>query len=305
MENLLIPLKEIKNENKPSIFSIKMNKNIFNNIFLPFLSINDYKEIIKVNKFFYNNIVIKNIKWINYLNDLKINYDLEIPNNKIDFCKESAIKNQRYYKCHFDKSHYIKFLSSGIEHISTFDKENWTWKNDKRYWKLIKSNESLFDEEIASLIEVCWVDVNITMSKIFKGKYKLYIRHGVFNISDDSLILIIKVNDKEIYKEKYPQKYMRDDCKITNKEGNNENNENKDDKQNHQNENVRIIGFNRFMRFPNRIQNKKERGKIANSFLIDINLLNDENKITLKFEHTNNNWKNNWDLDAIILIPEL
>ena len=54
-----------------------------------------------------------------------------------------------------------------------------------------------------------------------------------------------------------------------------------------------------------RTQNKKERGKIANSFLIDINLLNDENKITLKFEHTNNNWKNYWDLDAIILIPEL
>ena len=285
MENLLIPLKEIKNENKPSIFSIKMNKNIFNNIFLPFLSINDYKEVIKVNKYFYNNIIIKNIEWINYLNDLKIDYDLEIPNNKIDFCKESAIKNQRYYKCNFDKSHYIKFVSSGLEHISTFDKENWTWKNDKRYWKSIKSNESLFDEEIASLIEVCLVDVNITMSKIFKGKYKLYIRHGVFNISDDSLILIIKVNDMEIYKEKYPQKYMRDDCKITN-------------------EKVRIIGFNRNMKF-HRTQNKKERGKIANSFLIDINLLNDENKITLKFEHTNNNWKNYWDLDAIILIPEL
>ena len=297
-------LKEINNNQKPSIFSIKMNKNIFNSFILPFFSINDYKELIKVNKYFYNSIITKNIEWINYLNDLKIDYNLEIPNNKIDFCKESAIKNQRYYKCNFDKSHYIKFVSSGIEHISTFDKENWTWKNDKRYWKSIKSNESLFDEEILSLIEVCWVDVNITMSKIFKGKYKLYIRHDVTNTRDNNLILIINVNDEEIYKEKYPQKYMRDECKIPD-EGKNENIEMiNDNEKNNQNENkfLKIDRFNRFMK----IHRLKEKGRIANSFLIDINLLKEENnKISLKFQHTNDNWKTNWDLDAIILTPQL
>ena len=299
-------LKEINNNQKPSIFSIKLNKNIFKNLILPFFSINDYKELIKVNKFFYNCIITKNIEWIKYLNDLKINYDLEIPNNKIDFCKESALKNKRYYKCNFDKSHYIKIISSGIEHISTFDKEDWTWKNDKRYWKSIKSNESLFDEEILSLIEVCWVDVNIKMSKIYKGKYKLYIRHDVINMRDNNLILIIKVNEEEIYREKYPQNYMRDDCKKT-EEGKNDNIEMvKDNEKNNQNENkiLKINRFNRFMKI-HRLQNRKEIGKIANSFLIDINLLKEENNtISLKFKHANDNWKSNWDLDAIILTPQ-
>jgi hypothetical protein len=282
MESSIKSLKEINGPHTPSSFSLKLNKNIFYNLILPFLTINDYKELLKVNKFFYNNIIKKNIEWITYLNDLKIKYNLEIPNNKIDFCKESAIKNQRYYKCNFDNSHYIKFISSGIEHISTFDKENWTWKNDSRYWSLKDSEESLFDEKIPSLIEVCWVDVNITMSKIPKGKFKLYIRHDVCNNNGNDLSLTIKANDKEIYKEKYPQKYMIEECK-KNKEEKSENKEVDDDVS--EEENV-------------------EEGKMANSFLIDIIFDKEENNIiNLKFDHLNDNWKKNWDLDAIILTP--
>ena len=91
------------NAQKDCIFSQKMNKNIFYNILFPFFSIDDYKELIKVNKYFYNQIILKNITWIQYLNEIKKKFNLLIPSNKIDFCKEIAIKNKRYYKCNIHK----------------------------------------------------------------------------------------------------------------------------------------------------------------------------------------------------------
>ena len=83
---------------------------------------------------------------------------------------------------------------------------------------LKKAINSLIGEKLVKLISVCWIDINIQMSKIPKGKYKLYIRHGVFKFSEEKLKLIIKLNDQIIYNEKYPKKYMIDDCKLNEKE---------------------------------------------------------------------------------------
>ena len=270
-----------------------MNKNIFNNILLPFFSFDQYKELIKVNKYFYNNIILINITWIKYLNEIKNKFNLLIPLNKIDFCKEIALKNKRYYKCNFDKSHYIRFVNTGIEHIGTFDKENWAWKNNKQYWKEKENNnDSLFGEKIISLITVCYVDTNLTLTKIPYGKYKLYIRHNVYNNDDGDLILTIKLNDIEIYKKNYPENYMLEDCKndINNTEKNNlEKKGNKTESDDESDINIPEI-----------------KGKIANSFLIDVIIddnQKDDNTIFIKFNHIIGHWKRNWDLDAIILTP--
>ena len=269
-----------------------MNKNIFNNILLPFFSFDQYKELIKVNKYFYNNIILINITWIKYLNEIKKKFNLLIPLNKIDFCKEIALKNKRYYKCNFDKSHYIRFTNTGIEHIGTFDKENWAWKNNKEYWKEKENNnDSLFGEKIISLITVCYVDTNLTLTKIPYGKYKLYIRHNVYN-NDGDLILTIKLNNIEIYKKNYPENYMLEDCKndINNTEKNNlEKKGNKTESDDESDINIPEI-----------------KGKIANSFLIDVIIddnQKDDNTIFIKFDHIIGHWKRNWDLDAIILTP--
>jgi len=292
------------NEQKDCIFSQKMNKNIFYNILIPFFSIDDYKELIKVNKYFYNQIILKNITWIQYLNEIKKKFNLLIPSNKIDFCKEIAIKNKRYYKCNIDKSHYIKFTNTGIEHIGTFDKENWAWKNDRKYWREKENeNDSLFGEKIVSLITVCYVDTNLTLTKIPPGKYKLYIRHNVYNNNGD-LILIIKLNNIEIYKKNYPENYMKEDCKIKD-----ETNKNTDEKNNLEIEENKTedndISDNHYF-FYNNKYNIKNKGQIANSFLIDVLIdenQKDENTIFIKFSHINGEWKNNWDLDAVILTP--
>ena len=293
-KNEIIKSLNFKNNNqKDSIFSKKMNKNIFNNILLPFFSFDQYKELIKVNKYFYNNIILINITWIKYLNEIKNKFNLLIPLNKIDFCKEIALKNKRYYKCNFDKSHYIRFVNTGIEHIGTFDKENWAWKNNKQYWKEKENNnDSLFGEKIISLITVCYVDTNLTLTKIPYGKYKLYIRHNVYNNDDGDLILTIKLNDIEIYKKNYPENYMLEDCKndINNNEKNNlEKKENKTECDDESDFNIPEI-----------------KGKIANSFLIDVIIddnQKDDNTIFIKFNHIIGHWKRNWDLDAIILTP--
>ena len=292
-KNETIKSLNFKNNNqKDSIFSKKMNKNIFNNILLPFFSFDQYKELIKVNKYFYNNIILINITWIKYLNEIKKKFNLLIPLNKIDFCKEIALKNKRYYKCNFDKSHYIRFTNTGIEHIGTFDKENWAWKNNKEYWKEKENNnDSLFGEKIISLITVCYVDTNLTLTKIPYGKYKLYIRHNVYN-NDGDLILTIKLNNIEIYKKNYPENYMLEDCKndINNTEKNNlEKKGNKTESDDESDINIPEI-----------------KGKIANSFLIDVIIddnQKDDNTIFIKFDHIIGHWKRNWDLDAIILTP--
>ena len=292
-KNEIIKSLNFKNNNqKDSIFSKKLNKNIFNNVLLPFFSFDQYKELIKVNKYFYNNIILINITWIKYLNEIKKKFNLLIPLNKIDFCKEIALKNKRYYKCNFDKSHYIRFTNTGIEHIGTFDKENWAWKNNKEYWKEKENNnDSLFGEKIISLITVCYVDTNLTLTKIPYGKYKLYIRHNVYN-NDGDLILTIKLNNIEIYKKNYPENYMLEDCKndINNTEKNNlEKKGNKTESDDESDINIPEI-----------------KGKIANSFLIDVIIddnQKDDNTIFIKFDHIIGHWKRNWDLDAIILTP--
>ena len=292
-KNEIIKSLNFKNNNqKDSIFSKKMNKNIFNNILLPFFLFYQYKELIKVNKYFYNNIILINITWIKYLNEIKKKFNLLIPLNKIDFCKEIALKNKRYYKCNFDKSHYIRFTNTGIEHIGTFDKENWAWKNNKEYWKEKENNnDSLFGEKIISLITVCYVDTNLTLTKIPYGKYKLYIRHNVYN-NDGDLILTIKLNNIEIYKKNYPENYMLEDCKndINDTEKNNlEKKGNKTESDDESDINIPEI-----------------KGKIANSFLIDVIIddnQKDDNTIFIKFDHIIGHWKRNWDLDAIILTP--
>ena len=84
---------------------------------MPFLSIEDYKELIKVDKYFYNNIIQYFNLYLKYINNLKNIYNLKICSNEIDLSIESAIKNNRFYKCLIDYAHYIKFLHSGIEHI--------------------------------------------------------------------------------------------------------------------------------------------------------------------------------------------
>ena len=208
---------------KTSIISKKINPNIFVNILMPFLSVEDYKELIKVDKYFYNNIIHFFNSYLKYINDLKNMYNLRIYSNELDLGLESAIKNNRFYKCLIDKSHYIKFLQSGIEHIYIFEEDDWVWKNDTRYWITQKKDNSLIGEKIVKLISVCWIDINIQISKIPKGKYKLYIRHGVFKFTEEKLKLIIKLNEQIIYDEKYPKKYMIDDCKLNETKGKIEN----------------------------------------------------------------------------------
>ena len=106
-----------KTFNKTSTFSKKINNNIFINFLMPFLSIEDYKELIKVDKYFYNNIIQYFNLYLKYINNLKNIYNLKICSNEIDLSIESAIKNNRSYKCLIIYAHYIKFLLSGIEHI--------------------------------------------------------------------------------------------------------------------------------------------------------------------------------------------
>ena len=100
-------------------------------------------------------------------------FENRIPLYNIDLKNQEFITQNDIYQQKDDKGHYLKFGIFSIEHYCLFAENKWTWQEDKRYWEKITAKNTILNKDIFSLIYVCWVDVNQTITHIFYGKYIL------------------------------------------------------------------------------------------------------------------------------------
>ena len=274
-----------KNKNFSKLTDVLMSFNLF-----PFLTENEILSFGKINTRFYNAY----IRYIKYKNDLLI------PKYNINNDKSMPLIFGEFYQQKDDKGHYIKFNKIfNIEHYSLFAENDWTWKNDKRYWESIEVKNCLCDKKEAyHLLQVCWVDVNQKISHVFGGKYNLYLNHCVCNLTKNCLKLkiILDEDDKNpIFEASYPSQELIDNCR------------NRHAKNNTNNNNIRE------RRFPLRIKKfstviLKEK-RVDKDFICDINIPLIDSKfeknghnLIVRFDHDNNgNWKQGWIIDGFIL----
>ena len=308
----------------PSNFNL-IGKNIISNILFPFFSYNEIKELKKINIIFYNSFIDYLSFWINDLKNILNEYKISFPSTVNTISKIEAIDKKIKYKCPYDKGHYIEFDKKGINHIGLFKDENWTWKNDERYYKTKLYKNSFFGYETPYLITVCWVDNNLTMTHIKKGNYKLFFKHSVYKLRKECMKLNIYLDEKEIFFSLYPTQNMIDNDLNFLKKNYNEkkDDEKKEDEikekekielENDLNENNYHKFFRRPLFFRNRnfyhSQNTIEYENLLYDELIfnvdikDNDLKNNEDghKIEIKFFHNDDSWKNNWGIDSVYLV---
>ena len=128
---------------------------------LPFFDKNEVKNCGCLNIKFYNG----------FMRYCKRRFDSLIPEYNININNNECINQNELYEQKDDKGHYIKFGLFKIYHYSLFGENLWAWRDDKRYWEKKQVENSILNKEVYNLLQVCWVDVNQTITHVFYGKY--------------------------------------------------------------------------------------------------------------------------------------
>ena len=301
-KTFILPLKEIKQveKNKKNKFD-NLTDVLLSYCLFPFFKMKEAKEIGKVNSKFYNS-------FIRYYDRIYIPLI-----NKYNVKIENEYKPNEIYEQKDDKGHFIKLSYLNLEHYLLFSYFDWTWKNDTRYWDTITPKNSILNKNISHLIRVCWLDVNGSISHIFNGKYKLYLNHCVCKLFENRLKMTVLLDNVPIQEFKYPSKEQIDNCHnlhIENKEEDKKEEDKKEEKPH-----LRLMRVPLFRRGVGARNIKKVEYNKDNSlqkeFIMDLNVNYDEkldsssgHVLTVKFDHTENSWKSNWLIDAVILERE-
>ncbi len=312
-----------------------LGSNIITNILFPFFTYKEIKNMKNINILFYNCFIDYVNLWFNDLKNILNEYKIEFPTVINTISKNESIDKKIKYKCPYDKCHYIEFSEKGFNHIGLFIDENWTWKNDSRYYETKIYKNSFFNNETPYLITVCWVDTNLTMTNIKDGHYKLYLRHSVYKLREKCMRLKIFLNDNEIFSSEYPTRMMIDNNlnflknekkKIKEEEKEDIKEENKEDIKEEKKEDIkeekkeeevrkffrgRLIGGRRiFIEKKNEIEEYEDL--LYDELIEGIKISEDKenklekegNKIEVKFYHNDDFWKNDWGIDSVYLVVE-
>ena len=284
--------KKLKENNTNKYFD-KITDVLISFNLLPFLNKNEVKNCGCLNTKFYNAFIRFCENRFYSIKDL---YNIKNENQYINL--------NELYEQKDDKGHYIKLGIFTVEHYSLFGENNWTWKEDKRYWNKVAAKNSILNKEIYSLDQVCWVDVNQTITHVFNGKYNLYLNHCVCNLAQTILKLTVYLDDIAIYETQYPSQELKDNCI---KRHSKKEEDQKDDNKGNRGFNRGILGFRRFgpMRYQ-KVELKEK--KVDKDLITEIDVPFDEkldknegHKITVKFDHTEGSWKHGWMIDGFIL----
>ena len=283
----LKPIQENESLNNKKKYFSKLTEVLISFNLLPFFSENEILSLIKINSKFYNSVIRL----------AKYHYDFLSSKYNIEAEKNIPPKQNEFYKQKDDKGHYIKFAYFNIEHISLFSENVWAWKDDKRYWEKVEAKNCLLGQkETNHLIQVCFVDVNQTISHVFHGRYNLYLNHCVCNLFKEKLKLIVELDGGIIFEMKYPNSDLIEKCR-----------------QRHENKNIfsKKQRFLRGPRFPFR-SNKVTllENRVDKDFITQINIPFDKKLeengqsghcLKVKFEHVEGSWKQGWLIDGFIL----
>jgi hypothetical protein len=223
----------------------------------PYFDAFDAKELGKINTHFYN-------AFVRYYERI---YDEEIQKYNLDISNEQEFDKNKLYAQKDDKGHFIKLKFSQMEHYLLFSYFDWEWKNDNRYWLRKTPENSILNKEICYLNTVCLIDINVKMSHVFSGKYKLYLNHCVCGFETEEVTLTIEIEGVVYKKFDYPTEKQKDNC-------------------NHKRNNL----FKQYITDINIAYNEnleKEGGH--------------GHEIAVKFKNKDWYWKNDWYIDAVIL----
>ena len=260
---------------------------------IPFFDKKELKEVGMVNVRLYNSFI--------RFFDRTINTLIEKYNVKAD--KEYDKEN--YYEQQNDKGHYIKLSLDNIEHSVLFSAFDWTWSKDLKYWEKIPIKNSLFSKNIYHLIRVCYIDINVKVTHLFRGKYKLYIRHCVCLLSENSIKVSIFLDDNLINEFTYPSISKINNCNKIHRGQEQE----KQEKYERRFHNDIIRPFHR-RRIKLRCDNPRRCGEteVLEEYIMDFDIPSDEgiennigHVLKICFDHNNGNWKTEWFIDAIVI----
>ena len=308
--------------------------NIISNILFPFLTYNEIKELKKINILFYNSFINYISFWFNDLKNILNEYKISFPSTVNTISKIEAIDKKIKFKCPYDKCHYIEFDKKGINHIGLFKDEDWSWKNDERYFITKLYKNSFLGEETPYLISVCWIDINLTMTHIKEGNYKLFFKHSVYKANKECMKLNIFLDGKEIFFSLYPTQTMiendlnnlkkyKEENKNENQEDKKKEDENKEDEKIEENKELDINKNFRLLRRPFYFRNRniynleeylqeiEYENLLYKELIVNFEIKDDDikskeegHKIEIKFFHNNDTWKNNWGFDSVYLVEE-
>ena len=279
------PLKEEKVVEKEERYFKKLTKNIISFKIFPFLEKKDAKEFGKINSRFHNSFA-------NFyemlMGNLISKYNLKLEKEY----KPDSINEQKDDKGHFVKLNYYK-----EEHYLLFLYNEWTHRNDSKYWEKITPQNSLLNKDIYRLKTVCWIDVNSKMSHIYNGKYKLYINHCVCNLAENKLKMTVLLDGLPLQEFVYPSRTQVNTCRSVHGDGSKE-------------EVVRRRPLLRPARNAVKTIYNKDN-KLNKDFIMEISINYNENldksnghEISIKFDHSDGSWKENWLIDGVILEKE-
>ena len=225
--------KEVQNESKKKILSLKPMKKNENGVkrkfkqltdvlisfhLLPFFTVKEAKEIGKINIKFYNSFV----RYYERISDDLI--------NKYNLKMENDYDSNTLYEQKDDKGHFIKVNFFNLTHYLIFSYFNWAWQDNKIYWTKITPKNSILNKDIFKLNTVCYIDVNAKMTHLYQGKYKLYLNHCVCRLAENKIKMIISLDGVQLQEFIYPSKEQKDRCRSFHEEEEKKNEKKEGDK---------------------------------------------------------------------------
>ena len=278
------PSKEERIIEKEEKYFKKLKNNIITYCLFPFFDKKEAKELGKLNVRFYNSFASF---YELLIDNLITKYNINISNE---------YKPNNIYEQKDDKGHFIKLNYSKLEHYLLFSYNEWTHRNNPKYWEKVTPKNSLLNKDIYHLKTVSWIDVNSKMTHIFYGKYKLYINHCVCNLAENKLKMIVFLDGIPLKDFIYPSRTQVNKCRSVHGGGGNPNQ-----------------GRRPLLR-PGRNNVKTNFNQDYNlnkDFVMDITINYNENidksnghEISVRIESTDGSWKENWLIDGVILEKE-
>ena len=313
----LKPLTNNENEKKEKIN--KLTDVLISYNIIPFLKIREAKEVGKTNKRLYNAFV----RYYLRKRDSLINkYNIKLEN------EDDYVPNE-IYEQKDDKGHFIRLSYYNLEHYLLFSYFKWTWQDNDQYWDRIKPKNSILGKDICHLKTVCWVDVNASMTHVYSGKYKLYLNHCVCNLKENMLKMTILIDGVPLKEFIYPSREQVNVCREVHSDKKEEDKKEEDKKdedikeedkieEKNTNPNLDVIrpvrrGLIRrpFLRIRGNPQvnvTYNKQNSLNKVYIMDVDIIYDDkidsttgHELTVKFDHTEGSWKNNWLIDAVIL----
>ena len=136
---------------------------------------------------------------------LQTKFNFKVPEDESTDLSEAMKKNPTYEIVDEQKGLYIQFNKDKVRYYSIAYYFDWSWKNDKQYWKVVNIPDSPICHKTPYCRTVCFFDPHFSFKHIKPGKYVFYLIHFIKDKFDDNVITFEVKSDKRLfYKDDFP-----------------------------------------------------------------------------------------------------